>query len=224
MTAIRPWRCPTQTVSCISITATRQDPVPGTTANRSASLQPPAIRQNLLPYAEQLEHRPLESVNLAVIHCTELPDLSLARVYGERTHYPESETGNSGHFYIERNGEIERWVPEERIAHHVRGYNRRSVGIELVNQGRYPDWLDSRSQAMTEPYPVTQLRSLYRLLHFLHVRLPALRHVAGHDALDTERVPASDDPGITVFRKRDPGPLFPWDDLLSRTGLNRFLP
>ena len=157
-----------------------------------------------------------------MIHCTELPDLAFARQYGERVHYPESGTGNSGHFYLERNGNIHEWVSPERVAHHVIGYNERSIGIELVNRGRYPDWFDSRRQEMNEPYCETQINSLCRLLLMLAAELKGLKFVAGHDSLDTENVPATDDPKRLVRKKVDPGPLFPWDALLLKTGLERF--
>ena len=98
------------------------------------------INENLLPYAHRLVSRPTDSIDLVVIHCTELPDLATAREYGQYIHYPDSGTGNSGHFYIERNGNVEQWVPLDRVAHHVRNYNERSIGIELVNTGRFPDW------------------------------------------------------------------------------------
>jgi N-acetylmuramoyl-L-alanine amidase len=97
----------------------------------------------LLPYASLLESRPLEDIDLLVVHCTELPDLEIAREYGERVIYPKTGTGNSGHYYIDRDGTTEVWVPSIRVAHHVRGYNHRSVGIELVNAGRYPNWFHS---------------------------------------------------------------------------------
>ena len=173
-----------------------------------------------LAYVEQLEARPIEAVELVVIHCTELPDLAEARIAGERVRYP-SGTGNSGHFYIDRDGQVYVWVPVERIAHHVRGHNARSVGIELVNRGRYPDWLASGSQRMDEPYTREQIAALRELLGALQARLPNLREIAGHEDLDTEQVPASDDPGHLVFRKRDPGPLFPWDAVLDDSPLVR---
>ena len=102
-----------------------------------------------LPYANQLIERRVEDVDLVVIHCTELPDLATAREYGERVLYAETGTGASGHYYIDRDGSIVRYVPPQRTANHTRGYNPRSVGIELVNTGRYPDWLDSRRQVKT---------------------------------------------------------------------------
>jgi len=177
------------------------------------------IHRSPLPYVTGLQQRDLESIELAVIHCTELPDLAKAREFGERILYPESATGNSGHYYIERSGRIEEWVPPQRVAHHVRRYNARSIGIELVNLGRYPHWFDSRFQQMTEPYPEAQLVSLRRLLDELIQTLPALRWISGHATLDCSRVAASDSPDRAVNRKQDPGPMFPWPDLLRDLAL-----
>jgi N-acetylmuramoyl-L-alanine amidase len=186
-------------------------------------VSPSPVKTRLLPYTDALDRRELAIIDLVVIHCTELPDLAMAREYGERILYPDSQTGNSGHYYVERSGEIEQWVPLDRVAHHVRGHNLNSIGIELVNRGRYPHWLDSRHQDMTEPYAEDQIRSLMRLVLMLHAELPRLKALAGHENLDTERVPATDDASKTVFRKRDPGPLFPWARLLDATGLERIV-
>ncbi|MGK2927092.1 MAG: N-acetylmuramoyl-L-alanine amidase [Lysobacterales bacterium] len=195
-----------------------------------------ALRRCHLTYAGLLEPRRADTIDLAVIHCTELPDLATARAYGERVVYPRpssgpdfdsdpgSGTGNSGHFYIERNGSIEEWVPMERIAHHVRGFNERSVGIELVNIGRFPEWFDSRRQVMGEPYPAAQVEALAQLLGQLSTLLPNLRWIAGHDALDQGYVAATDDPALRVRRKLDPGPLFPWNHLMGAVPLARFNP
>lgn len=180
-----------------------------------------AIRVDHLPYVERLEARSADAVDLVVIHCTELPDLATARAYGERVLYPASGTGNSGHWYVDRDGGIVEYAPATRVAHHVRGHNPRSVGIELVNTGRWPRWLDADHQAMDEPYPDAQVEALLALLAKLHAELPALRFIAGHEDLDTERVPAGDDPGVHVARKRDPGPLFPWARVLAACGLQR---
>lgn len=177
------------------------------------------IHSNPLPYASSLQAREPACIELAVIHCTELPDLASAREFGERILYPDSATGNCGHYYIERSGRIEEWVPPQRVAHHVRGYNARSVGIELINLGRFPDWFDSRRQQMTEPYPQAQIDSLLWLLRELNRGLPALRWIVGHATLDTSQVPASDDPQSRVCRKLDPGPMFPWSALLADISL-----
>ncbi|AKS42834.1 N-acetylmuramoyl-L-alanine amidase [Wenzhouxiangella marina] len=172
-----------------------------------------------LSYQDRLESRTLDSIELLVIHATELPDLDMAREYGERIHYPGSRTGNSGHFYIDREGRIEQWVALDRVAHHVAGQNANSIGVELVSLGRYPDWLDSRHQDWQEPVNEAQLRALIGLIDQLRTRLPNLNRIAGHDQLDRRRVPASDDPSIQVRRKLDPGPEFPWSRLIEATGL-----
>ena len=174
---------------------------------------PPPARH--LPYVSRLQCRAPDTVDLVVVHCTELPDLDEARAYGERVVHSESQTGNSGHFYIDRDGSIEEWVPVERIAHHVRGCNERSIGIELVNRGRHPHWFDSRHQAMKEPYPSVQISALLQLLEALQRTLASLRWIAGHEELDREWVAASDDERLMVRRKVDPGPLFPWAQVLA---------
>jgi N-acetylmuramoyl-L-alanine amidase len=179
------------------------------------------VRIEPLPYEHLLAPRPLAAIELVVVHCTELPDLATAREYGERVLYPDSGTGNSGHWYIDRDGDTVRYVDEARVAHHVRGQNPRSVGIELVNRGRWPHWLDAGHQAMTEPYPAVQVQALVELLRALQAKLPALRWIAGHEDLDIEDVPASDDPAVRVRRKRDPGPMFPWGTVLEAVGLER---
>lgn len=185
-------------------------------------MSPPVIQLHPLPYANLLAERSLGAIDTLVIHCTELPDLAMARSYGERLLYA-SGTGNSGHYYIDRDGRIEEYVPPERIAHHVHGWNPRSIGIELVNCGRYPDWLDSHHQAMDEPYPEAQIAALVALVNTLHARIPSLTRIAGHEDLDTTEVPASDDPTKRVPRKRDPGPRFPWKTLLPAVRLQRLM-
>jgi len=182
------------------------------------------INENLLPYAHRLVSRPTDAIDLVVIHCTELPDLATAREYGQHIHYPDSGTGNSGHFYIERNGNVEQWVPLDRVAHHVRNYNERSIGIELVNTGRFPDWFDSRNQLMKEPYPAAQIKALISLLNRLAEDYSCLTKIIGHASLDTETVVASDQPARRVFRKLDPGPEFPWEEVLSSVSLEWFDP
>ncbi|WP_220338282.1 N-acetylmuramoyl-L-alanine amidase [Wenzhouxiangella sediminis] len=181
----------------------------------------PNADYNPLSYVDRLDERDVDSIELVVIHATELPDLETAREYGERIHYRNSQTGNSGHFYIDRDGSVEQWVPLERVAHHVRGYNKKSIGIELVNRGRWPDWLHSRRQDWPEDYSEAQIEALAELLHKLKTRLPNLDYIAGHDELDPGVVDASDNPAIKVRRKVDPGPLFPWGEIEAVVDLKR---
>lgn len=181
---------------------------------------PLSIKDWHLPYVGQLAERATADVDLAVMHCTELPNLAEARHYGEQVCHP-SGTGNSGHYYIDRDGSVHCFVPPLRVAHHVRNFNQRSIGIELVNKGRYPLWFDSGAQEMTEAYTDAQLESLLALLRWLRSQLPRLRGLAGHQDLDRERVPSSDNPECTVYRKRDPGPLFPWQRVMHASGMQR---
>ena len=178
------------------------------------------VHDHLLPYVDRLAARDPASIDLLVIHCTELPALATAREYGERVVHA-SGTGNSGHYYIDRDGGVFRYVPDERVAHHVRGHNEHSIGIELVNTGRWPDWFDSRKQAMSEPYPDAQIDALLALIAQLRARLPNLRHIAGHEDLDTGMVVASDDASLQVRRKLDPGTQFPWTRIMMSCGLQR---
>ena len=178
------------------------------------------IRDDPLPYVDRLATRDPAAIDLVVIHCTELPDLATARAYGERIVHA-SGTGNSGHYYVDRDGSVSRYAPDARVAHHVRGYNGHSIGIELVNIGRWPDWLDSRRQAMIEPYPDAQIDALTGLVAHLRETLPNLRHIAGHADLDTGTVAASNDAARQVRRKLDPGPLFPWARVMATCGLQR---
>jgi len=152
-----------------------------------------------LSYVDQLESRSTDCINLVVIHCTELPDLDTARIYGKKEMHVTSHTGNSGHFL-----------------------NSKSIGIELVNNGRYPNWFHSGHQQMTETYPPAQIQALISLLNDLTERLPGLTQIAGHEALDTELIAADDNPDIMINRKLDPGVHFPWKDVLSAISLVQY--
>lgn len=184
-------------------------------------LPPLPVNVDPLPYEARLAPRPLSQVDLVIVHCTEVPDLVMARAYGEKVLYEGSGTGNSGHYYIDRDGSLHRYVAVDRVANHTRGYNPRSIGIELVNTGRYPHWYDSGHQAMDEPYTPAQIDTLVALLRRLAAEHPALRWIAGHEDLDTAMVEATDDPSRQVRRKRDPGPLFPWARVLAEVPLQR---
>lgn len=171
-----------------------------------------------LNYEAKLEDRNLSDIELLVIHCTEIPDLVMAREYGEQIHY-SSGTGNSGHFYIDRDGSVYQWVKPEKVAHHVKGHNQQSIGIELVNNGRYPNWHHSAHQVPTESYADVLISSLIQLINHLHQQIPTLKHIAGHEDLDQGLMVATDNPNLQVRRKIDPGPLFPWEQVMKNIPL-----
>lgn len=177
-----------------------------------------------LPYESRLHARALDAIDLIVIHCTELPDMQMTREFGERIRYPATQTGNSGHYYIDTDGTVYRFVADARVANHTFGYNSRSIGIEIANIGRYPNWGDSRHQAFTVAYTKQQIDALLALLRQLRQDLPRLRYIAGHEDLDRRLEPASDDPAIMLPRRQDPGPLFPWAQVIPASGLERLVP
>jgi N-acetylmuramoyl-L-alanine amidase len=182
------------------------------------------IHDQPLPYVARLEKRAPSAIDLVVIHCTELPDMQMAREFGARIRYEKSQTGNSGHYYIDSDGTIYRYVPDERVANHTFGYNPRSIGIELSNLGRYPHWGDSRHQNWTVPYTKAQIDAMLALLRQLRDVLPNLKYIAGHEELDRRLEPASDDPHVMLRRRQDPGPLFPWNKIVPASGLTRLRP
>ena len=181
------------------------------------------IRDEPLAYVARLDARAESLVEGIVVHCTETPDLATARSLGEHLLY-SSGTGNSGHYYIDRDGHTECWVPPNRIAHHVAGMNDHSVGVELVNRGRWPDWFHSAHQVPTEAYPPPQIDALVALIEWLRTQCLELRQIAGHEDLDRRQLVSADDPEIRIPRKIDPGPLFPWEQLLARVDLHRLSP
>lgn len=182
-----------------------------------------SIHQRPLPYVERLQERSIDDIGLVVIHCTELPDLAMARVFGKKVHHQETGTGNCGHFYVDRDGTVEQWVPFDRVAHHVRGFNPQSIGIELVNNGRYPDWFHTQHQQMSEPYPERQIEALVALVNHLQLLLPGLERVAGHEDLDNSMVAADDRPELMIRRKLDPGIHFPWSMFMDKVSLQRIV-
>ena len=179
------------------------------------------IHQNPLSYQERLASRGTDHINLLVIHCTELPDLQTARVYGERIQHKDTATGNSGHYYIDKDGSVHEFVGPRYVAHHVKGYNAYSLGIELVNQGRYPNWFHAAHQVLNDPYPSEQIDALIRLINKLSEDYPSIHQIAGHEDLDLEWVESENDPKTKIKRKVDPGPLFPWERVMGEVGLER---
>ncbi len=174
------------------------------------------IIDNLLPQNKTLEQRDTKIIDLIVLHCTELPTLEEARRAAEEMRNTDAGTQCvSGHYYVDRDGRVYRYVEDNRIANHVTGYNRGSIGIEIVNKGRYPRWYSSGGQNPTEEYTPAQVASIIRLIEYLKRRYPNINKIARHSELDIRWVPAEDDDKVEVRRKIDPGPLFPWEEVLE---------
>jgi N-acetylmuramoyl-L-alanine amidase len=184
--------------------------------------RPLAIHDWPLAYANLLDSRATRSIDLVVIHCTELPDLAMARTYGERLLYAGG-TGNSGHYYVDRDGSVaSMFVRPDRVAHHTRGCNPRSASASSWSTpGATRTGSIRAGRSMAEPYTQAQIDALVALLRVLTREIPTLTRIAGHEDLDLDEVEASDDATLRVKRKLDPGPRFPWPRVLDATRLHR---
>ena len=170
------------------------------------------MKTDLVPYVENLPRRDMRKVDTVVIHATEIPTLRDALKMAREITDKKAMDGICAHYYISRKGTLYRVVPDHRIANHRRGWNDRSIGIELVNRGRYPRWFHPEGQRFDQPYTESQYRTLDRLLRLLKKKYPRLRQCLPHSALDRRRVLSTD--GKTRVRRRiDPGPLFDWSKI-----------
>ncbi len=137
-------------------------------------------------------------LDMIVLHYTDMPNAeeALARLCD-----PASKV--SAHFLIHKEGPLYQLVdPKHRAWHAGTSFwggegdiNSRSIGIELDNLGH---------TFGPEPFPVSQMTTLYHLLEELTqiYGIPAHR-VVGHS-------------DVAPLRKQDPGELFPWHDLAKK--------
>ena len=111
----------------------------------------------------------------------------------------------SCHYFIKKNGDMIRMVPDSYIAWHAgkskwkkhNSLNKLSLGIELDNPGHNHGY---------QPFQSKQIKSLKRLIKKLKSKYKIKKeNVLGHSDIAPER-------------KKDPGEKFPWY-LLARTKL-----
>lgn len=115
------------------------------------------------------------------------------------------------HYVIGRDGEVVAGVPEAVAATHATGWNQRSIGIELVNDG---DGVD--------PFPAVQVAALVGLVREVRTRHPAITRARVLRHSDVDQRPFSVDQfgaGCDAYRrKEDPGAAFPWQAFLDAVG------
>ncbi len=113
------------------------------------------------------------------------------------------------HYVIDRTGQVAAGVPETVAATHATGWNQRSIGIELVNNG------DGR-----DPFPLPQIDALVALVADIRLRHPAITpaRVLRHSDVDRSTFPAAKHgEACTAFRRKlDPGDAFPWTAFQAR--------
>ena len=107
------------------------------------------------------------------------------------------------HWMIDRDGTVRASVPESQVAHHVLTHSRRSIAIELINDGDGQD-----------PFPPAQIDALIALLQDIVRRHPQVARagVVRHSDLDRGRLPCAPE----RRRKVDPGSAFPHQEVLRR--------
>ncbi len=115
--------------------------------------------------------------------------------------YFENHDEVSIHYVVDRQGNVEAGIDEDRIAWHVYGSNSRSIGIELVNRG------DGQ-----EEYPTEQVAALVELVKKIKNRHPGIAKIVRHSDVDQRTKPCG---GKEFNRKQDPGPKFPFEAFLA---------
>lgn len=144
----------------------------------------------------------------------------------------------SAHFVIAESGDVTQMVGCERKAWHagpsrislpsgevLRSVNNHSIGIELDYDGPLRSLLEGRrrrtaAEALHERtqlywpmFDQRQIDAFVALVNALVERewTAPETFIVGHE-------------DVSPGRKRDPGPAFPWADVLARTGLRRLRP
>ena len=137
-------------------------------------------------------------VSMIVLHYTGMPTAAEAIA---RLCDPAAKV--SSHYLVDEDGGVHAMVDEEKRAWHagrshwrgITDINSASVGIEIVNPGH-----DHGYRA----FPDEQVAAVVRLVHMVKDRHQITRgNIVGHS-------------DIAPARKRDPGELFPWQELARR--------
>ena len=137
-------------------------------------------------------------ISMIVLHYTGMSDAAAAI---ERLRDPEAKV--SAHYLVDEDGTVHAMVAEDKRAWHagrahwrgVTDVNSASVGIEIVNPGHEFGY---------RPFPPEQVSAVVGLVHAIKDRHEITRgNIVGHS-------------DIAPTRKRDPGELFPWNELARR--------
>ena len=101
------------------------------------------------------------------------------------------------HYIVGRDGKIAKGIPENRVAIHARRHNKRSIGIEMINEG------DG-----SKPFPEPQFAALVKLVRRIRAKYAIdMSRIQRHSDVDHSTFKCG---GKRVRRKQDPGPAFDW--------------
>jgi len=163
-------------------------------------------------YATRRGHERRHVVDALIIHSLGGPDCRDGRRFFKRIDGDAAQWARtfaslpevSIHYVIGRDGTIVAVIPEDLAASHAIGWNQRSIGIELVNNGDDQD-----------PFPDQQMASLVRLVGEIRQRHQAIapERILRHSDVDRSMFPDETfGVGCSAFRRKlDPGAAFPWD-------------
>ena len=172
-----------------------------------------ALALALGPRAEARE------IDLIVVHATGGPGCKNGRLWHSPSgtlesmqRYFAANPGIGYHYLIGRDGTLVAGVPETEIAHHARGHNPRSIGIELINDGDGKD-----------PFPEAQIDTLIGLLKRLTKTYDLTpKQIKSHSAVDSRSFECG---GRRYKQKIDPGGEypgskgnFPWERVRKAVG------
>jgi len=152
------------------------------------------IANNYSPNFSKVK-RPKNQIKFIIIHYTGMKKESVAikRLCDQKSKV-------SAHYFIKRNGNILRLVPDLYEAWHAgksnwkkfKSLNKNSIGIEIQNSGH---------NYVYENFQIKQINSLKKLLtNLLKIYRINYNNVLGHS-------------DIAPDRKKDPGEKFPWKNL-----------
>jgi N-acetylmuramoyl-L-alanine amidase len=116
----------------------------------------------------------------------------------------EQQRSVSIHYIVDREGKIAKSIDENRVAWHANDFNRKSIGIELVNNGNG-----------IEPYPEKQITALVDLVRQIRARHKgiSINNVVRHSDIDSRTFVCG---GKRIDLKQDPGLKFPYDGFKSK--------
>lgn len=158
-------------------------------------------------------HPRRRAVDAIIVHSLGGPDCRAGQrffriIEGDAQHWMDTFNSLpivSIHYVIGRDGQVATGVPENVAATHASGWNQRSIGIELVNNG------DG-----TDPFPPPQIAALVQLVRGIRHRHPAIlpARILRHSDVDRSLFPAARyGAACAGFRRKlDPGDAFPWDE------------
>ena len=152
------------------------------------------IANNYSPNFSKVK-RPKNQIKFIIIHYTGMKKESAAIKM-----LCDQKSKVSAHYFIKRNGNILRLVPDLYEAWHAgksnwkkfKSLNKNSIGIEIQNSGH---------NYVYENFQIKQINSLKKLLtNLLKIYRINYNNVLGHS-------------DIAPDRKKDPGEKFPWKNL-----------